>query len=37
MLRTPATVLTSTGRTAERNTMKIFEALPMPNQMMNSG
>ena len=37
MFRTPAIVLTRIGNTADRKTMKIFEPLPIPNQMMISG
>ena len=37
MLRTPAIVLTRIGNVADRNTMKTFEPLPIPNQMMISG
>ena len=37
MLRTPAIVLTRIGSIADRKTMKIFEPLPIPNQMMMSG
>src|SRR5580692_11191308 len=34
---TPATVFTRIGKNAEMNTMKIFDQIPMPNQMIIMG
>ena len=37
MFLTPPTVFTRIGKNAEMNTMKTFDHMPMPNQMMIIG
>src|ERR1700722_19039827 len=37
MFRTPPTVFTRIGKNAEMNTMKTFDQIPMPNQMIIMG